>query len=303
MSRISVVLATYNGALFLKNQLDSILQQSLKPYEIIVSDDHSTDETVKILREYEERGEIKWVFNKNEKGVIGNFKSAASFVSPDNYIAFSDQDDIWLPNKLRDSFNGLTGIEISGHPAMVYSDPEIINSDGDLIASSLWDILGYNNYNHALPTILFGNPAGGLTMLINPELAKVIRHIPQKAYMHDAWLTLYAYTFGVASIVEGHLVQYRQHENNVTFSTGYKRTSRYSRIFAEIKKAIIGESSLFVEQFSFVRQFYQFYKADIPLQKIKLFENFLSLENQGYIARKLAFRKAMKATRKNTGII
>ncbi|RYZ94341.1 MAG: glycosyltransferase [Sphingobacteriaceae bacterium] len=293
-SQISVILATYNGERFIKAQLDSILSQNLKPAEIIVSDDHSTDNTVGLLQKYMADKLLCMHSNSDEPGVISNFKSAAKSVTPGNYIAFADQDDIWNQDKLAVSYQYLSSIEQPGLPCVVYSDPEVINEAGECIHASLWDILGYSNYAHTLETVLFGNPAGGLTMLINPELSNYISTIPNNGYMHDAWLTLCAYTFGCAAIAPGPLVKYRQHANNVTFSTNYKQVSRMGRIGKEVLNALKGKSDLFEEQILFVKQFYACFKEQIPTEKARLFEAFIGLQGSSYLKKKIAFRKAMK---------
>jgi len=290
--KISVVMATYNGAKYLEKQLDSILKQSYAASELIVSDDHSTDATQDILNKYKDLAVYQ---NKNARGVISNFKYAASKANSANYLAFSDQDDIWLCEKLLLCLKALKSIETEKLPCLVYSDPIVINSKDEVISESLWSILGFNQYEHKLPTILFGNPAGGCTMLVNPELAKYISAIPNDCLMHDAWLTLVAYTFGKALVVSKPVLKYRQHETNVTFSDAYKKQSRAKRVLNEIKLSLKGKSDLFSEQFIFVRKFYNHFVADLTPDKKVIFESFLKLENKSYLHKKLAFRRAMKA--------
>jgi len=290
--KISVVMATYNGAKYLEKQLDSILKQSYAASELIVSDDHSTDATQDILNKYKDLAVYQ---NKNARGVISNFKYAASKANSANYLAFSDQDDIWLCEKLLLCLKALKSIETEKLPCLVYSDPIVINSKDEVISESLWSILGFNQYEHKLSTILFGNPAGGCTMLVNPELAKYISSIPNDCLMHDAWLTLVAYTFGKALVVSKPVLKYRQHETNVTFSNAYKKQSRLKRVLSEIKLSLKGKSDLFSEQFIFVRKFYNHFVADLTPDKKVIFESFLKLENKSYLHKKLAFRRAMKA--------
>jgi len=290
--KISVVMATYNGAKYLEKQLDSILKQSYAASELIVSDDHSTDGTQDILNKHKD---LAVYLNKNARGVISNFKYAASKANSANYLAFSDQDDIWLCEKLLLCLKALKSIETEKLPCLVYSDPIVINSKDEVISESLWSILGFNQYEHKLPTILFGNPAGGCTMLVNPELAKYISAIPNDCLMHDAWLTLVAYTFGKALVVSKPVLKYRQHETNVTFSDAYKKQSRAKRVLNEIKLSLKGKSDLFSEQFIFVRKFYNHFVADLTPDKKVIFESFLKLENKSYLHKKLAFRRAMKA--------
>lgn len=290
--KISVVMATYNGAKYLEKQLDSILKQSYAANELVVSDDHSTDGTQDILNKH---ADLVVYQNKNARGVISNFKYAASKANSANYLAFSDQDDIWLSEKLLLCIKALKSIETEKLPCLVYSDPIVINSKDEVISESLWSILGFNQYEHKLPTILFGNPAGGCTMLVNPELAKYISTIPDDCLMHDAWLTLVAYTFGKALVLPEPVLKYRQHETNVTFSEAYKKQSRANRVLSEIKLSFKGKSDLFSEQFIFVRKFYNHFIADLTPDKKVIIESFLKLENKSYLHKKLAFRKAMKA--------
>lgn len=98
--KISVVLCTYNGAKFIKEQLESIIVQTLQPYEIIAQDDGSTDETMEILQDYAKKYPfIKVYRNEKERGINNNFFSAIHRATG-NFIAISDQDDIWMQNKL-----------------------------------------------------------------------------------------------------------------------------------------------------------------------------------------------------------
>jgi len=290
---ISIVMATYNGEHFLRKQLDSILKQQLLPEEIVISDDHSTDRTVEILEEY--TSAINYSANPNKRGVISNFKHAASKAGKQHYLAFADQDDLWLPEKLMYSIAALTRIEEESLPCVVYSDPVVINDQDEVVADSLWSLLGFDQYEHKLETIVFGNPAGGCTMLINPALAQYIPTIPDDGYMHDAWLVLCAYTFGKAYVMKEKVLKYRQHDTNVTFSNDYKPKRRLHRVLTEIKSALLGQNDLFAAQFVFIRQFYTYFEQHIPADKKRIFEAFLKLEKASYLKKKLAFRKAIKA--------
>lgn len=294
MAEITVIMATYMGAEFLEAQLDSIKRQSLAPSEMIVTDDQSTDLTQEILENYASKNKIRFYINSARKGVIGNFKQAASFANPNHYLSMSDQDDIWHTDKLEISLKELQNMEVEDLPCIVYSDPAVIDQSGNKVANSLWDILGFNNYPHTLETVLYGNPAGGCTMLLNPAAAKYFSTLPANTYMHDAWLLLCAFTFGKSSPIPGPLMDYRQHSNNVTFSNKYSKKSRFRRVIAEVLNALFNKDALFKEQFTFVRQFFEQFNASIPANKRIVFLDFLALEKKGYLTKKLAFRKAMR---------
>lgn len=97
MDKISIVMATYNGGRFLKEQLNSLCKQTRIPDEVIVVDDGSTDNTLAILEEFSKVLNLSIHINTNHLGVNGNFEKGLNLCSGD-YIMFCDQDDYWLPN-------------------------------------------------------------------------------------------------------------------------------------------------------------------------------------------------------------
>src|SRR3989339_465741 len=113
--KISIVIATYNGASYLQEQLDSIAVQTLQPYEIIIQDDHSSDKTSAIIRHNMLKLPIKFYENLENLGYIRNFESALAKAEGD-YIALCDQDDIWVPQKLE------LLMEAIGSKSLAYAD-------------------------------------------------------------------------------------------------------------------------------------------------------------------------------------
>ena len=294
-SEISVVMTTYNGAKFLRPQIDSILNQTHRLAEFIVGDDRSTDQTTEILIEYAEKNALKWQQNTRQLGVAANFATHAALADLENYIAFADQDDIWKPEKLQVSLALLQEIEQPNLPAMVYSDLQIMTENGDLTGRTLWNVIGVNAYPHRLETILFGGPVSGCTMLINPALARYIATIPlNTTIIHDEWLSLCVFTFGNTAIVAQPTIFYRQHISNQTFSTSHEPASRVKKRIHEIVKVIKGKDDLFARQFRVVRKFYETFSAEMNAEKRKIFEAFLRLENASYWRKKWAFRQACR---------
>ena len=101
MKTVSVVLCTYNGEKYIREQIDSILNQEYLPKEIIIQDDGSTDGTLSVIQEYAEKEPIIKIHKNNRgRGINSNFFDAMSKASGD-YIAISDQDDIWAKEKLK----------------------------------------------------------------------------------------------------------------------------------------------------------------------------------------------------------
>ena len=131
--KVDILLATYNGERFLQQQINSIFEQTHTNFFIYIRDDGSKDNTVSIIKEYVQKYPDKIAIiedNFGNLGVTQNFNELMKY-STANYIAFSDQDDIWLPQKIEKSFNFLKEIEEKHNnlPAFVYSDMKIIDEN------------------------------------------------------------------------------------------------------------------------------------------------------------------------------
>lgn len=137
---ISVVMATFNGARFLDEQLGSVLFQTVQPLEVIVCDDRSDDETVSIVESWMDRLPLKYYVNESRLGVVRNFQRACSLATEGNYIALCDQDDIWKPDKLEKSRIALEKIDDHSSPAMVYTDMEVVDENKKLLNVSFWNV-------------------------------------------------------------------------------------------------------------------------------------------------------------------
>jgi len=138
MNKVSIAIATYNGAKYLKEQLDSIYTQTLLPFEVIVCDDGSIDETIKILEEFKELKGLKYFINPIKLGFFRNFEKAITLCAGD-LIALSDQDDYWLPNKLERLVNEI------GASDLICSDAILIDANNNIIQES------YFNYQNLFP--------------------------------------------------------------------------------------------------------------------------------------------------------
>lgn len=291
---ISVVMATYNGDKYLRQQISSIVDQSLPPDEIIVCDDISADTTTVILKEYQNKQLLKYTVNSQRLGLIGNFKKAASLAKKNNYIAFCDQDDEWMPDKLQRGLKLLKSIEQDGLPCMVYSDLLYIDENDVVINNSFRNEYGQDKYQHNLQTLLFSNFVTGCTILMNAKMAEFFLEMPNDARFHDEWIALTAFTFGKAASIDEPLVRYRKHSNNLSIAANTKPRNRYRSVLGQIKKAITGQDDFLSTQFEVIKKFYKVYGQLMPTEKRQIFEGFLSLETENYFIKKLAFRKIVK---------
>lgn len=204
---ISVVMATYNGERFLREQLDSIINQTYPNIEIIVVDDQSTDGTVAILNSYAAKyPNIKVYVNEVNLGYVKNFERGL-LLSTADYIAPSDQDDVWLPNKLELLMDKM------GNNAIVYCNSAIINQNGELTGQKLSDLKHLQTYDNCLQYTI-GNTAAGHAMILTRQL--MLDSIPLPTMIpHDYWLGFVATFNSQLLFIDEPLVLYRQHEANV----------------------------------------------------------------------------------------
>jgi len=206
--KVSIVMATYNGERFLRPQMDSILHQTYTNIEVIVVDDCSTDNTVALLEEYAENYDnIRLYKNEENIGYIKNFEKAITLADAD-FIALSDQDDIWHPEKIAILMNNI-------HDAsMVYCDSELIDDHGNSMNKKMTDLKNLDSYTDCL-SFLIGNGVFGHAQLMRKSLAVKAMPFPEDC-PHD-WIIPFLAAFnGTVKFVNAPLVQYRQHANNIS---------------------------------------------------------------------------------------
>lgn len=205
---VSIALCTYNGAAFLRPQLDSLVAQTYQNIEVVVVDDCSTDDTVSILQEYAARYPV-FKLHQNEKnlGFTGNFEKAAGLCVGE-LIALCDQDDIWHPQKIELQVEGIKD------NIFIYHDSEFINEDGSSMNRKMSDLM--NLYRGGEPEVfLFFNCVSGHTILMKRELLNYALPL-RKSFFHDWWLAYVATNIGEIDFIPQCLVQYRQHNNSET---------------------------------------------------------------------------------------
>ncbi|MFC5283522.1 glycosyltransferase family 2 protein [Pedobacter alpinus] len=208
---ISVVLCSYNGENFIAEQIDSIFNQTFDDFELIIIDDCSTDKTVEIINKFcllNKR--ISLFINEENLGPRKSFYKGI-LKSKGDYIALSDQDDIWLPNKLEVL---IQKAESEKDALLFYSNSQIINENGELINQFLSDKINpyQGNDNRS---VLFYNFVWGHTMFFRRELINYVEPIPLN-FNHDKWLTFLSLSYGKVIYVNQVLQYYRHHDKNLT---------------------------------------------------------------------------------------
>jgi glycosyltransferase involved in cell wall biosynthesis len=212
--KLSVSMITFQGAAYLKAQMDSILGQSIPVHEIIVCDDGSTDGTREILATYaESHPHIQLHFNEKNLGTVANMQQCLRKTTGD-LIFLADQDDVWLPNKVEKT---LAFFQKNPNADAVFSNADIIDEEGEIqFGMTLWDIIGFPygqvelaDFERRVDNVVTG---AGLAFKRNQELLE--KDIPQiPGLLHDGWIGLYFATKNTLLANPEKLFQYRSHAN------------------------------------------------------------------------------------------
>jgi glycosyltransferase involved in cell wall biosynthesis len=206
---VSIALCTYNGEKFLKKQVDSILLQDYLHLEIVVIDDCSTDDTYRILIDYQLKdSRIILSQNKQNLGYTRNFEKAIMHCSG-QYIALADQDDVWETNKISEMVKVMDG------NLLVYHDSDFIDDqDRRIGADSMASRSRMYDGESSLPFILYNCVSGHASLFDRKLLGYVLPF--QEGFYHDWWIAYVAFNVGRVKFLNKVLVHYRQHQQNVT---------------------------------------------------------------------------------------
>lgn len=217
MIMIDILLATYNGGPYLREQLDSLFKQTYTGFRLIVRDDGSEDSTKEILREYLERylDKVELILDERPTGSArGNFFRLLEFSNAD-YTMFCDQDDVWLPDKISRTLDAMCNAEeeYGDIPLAVHTDLSVTDNDMHMIDASLFHMQRLNGAYNTLNRLIAQNNTTGCTMMINKKLRETVRQ-GEHMLMHDWWIGITAAAFGRIEFLPEPTVLYRQHDEN-----------------------------------------------------------------------------------------
>ena len=268
VSKVQVLLSTYNGEKYLKEQLDSLLAQDYPNIDILIRDDGSKDSTKQILTGYENHKNISVIYGSNI-GVTASFLELLKISDPKaEFFAFCDQDDVWLKDKISRAVAAL-----QKHP----SDIPLMYCSRFTIVDEALRIMGYSksprkelSFNNALCQ----NVIPGCTMIINRIAKKRVIDMPMvidRIVMHDAWLYLVVSAFGSIVYDDQSRILYRQHGANVCG----EQVNLAEKFLIKVKRFFRRErfkSKIFADQ---AVEFRRLYGAQLSPQNAKLLEDFI----------------------------
>ena len=268
---ISIVMATYNGSLYLAEQMDSIVAQSYPNVEIIVVDDCSTDNTIEILKCFQLKySNIKIVINDTNLGYVKNFEKGCSLATGE-YIALCDQDDYWHPEKL-----SKMQAAIGDYP-LIYCDSVLCNETLTPIGENISDRVSCRNFDNCLQQAIFCRIYGHATLIKKSFLEKALPFLA--VIPHDWWLSYVATFYGGVKYLPEPLASYRQHSANIFGAAGSK-----SKKISKANKAI--KNKLELEKIRIrIKAFYNFCPDELLKEKMilrklaKSYESFSLVNN------------------------
>lgn len=217
---LSVALCTYNGERYIKEQLESLMHQTMMPDELVISDDGSKDATLRIVREFAMQAPFPVrIYEQPSLGTTANFSEAIAQCCGD-YIALCDQDDVWLPDKLLSSMEMIKSQEERWSPdcpLLVHGDLCVVNERLKVLQPSMMAAQGICDepvMKDAFAVLLVQNYVTGCTVLFNKALKVLACPFPSHIVMHDWWLALMAAAAGqIGFLAQSHIL-YRQHGDN-----------------------------------------------------------------------------------------
>ena len=235
MQRISIALCTYNGEKYLAEQLQSLFDQTLKPNEIVMSDDGSKDNTLSIINTFKEKNiiPIRVLTHTENLGVFKNFIYCIEQCDGD-IIFTCDQDDYWMPDKLEKHMRVHMNQE---DVDLVYSNAEVVLNTLDRVLYPLWEpksILDSKNGKSSFKSLVVkGQSIAGCCMSFKKAFFNKILPVPNNVY-HDDWIATSACLSGKIIGLPEPLIKYRQHGNNVVGTVRGSRLSFYKSLFTNV---------------------------------------------------------------------
>lgn len=295
MDTIDILLATYNGEDYLEEQLKSIENQTYDNWHLIVRDDASKDNTLRILESFKKKFPDKTtIINDHDfSGSAKNNFFKLFHYSKNEYICCCDQDDVWLENKLEIMYNEMKKLQkenTSNIPLLVYSDLYVVDKNMKVIAKSFFEYSLFNKNALTINDFLLENYVTGCAMMFNKKLNEYMlkKYNLEKIYMHDWLAALIAYSFGKGKFINISLVKYRQHEKN---SVGAKSATDISAFISNIKRGFKFARKVVTDTYEQVEEFYRINKKEIDNKNLDVVKEYAGLKRKPKIVRLIFYRK------------
>lgn len=227
--KIAILMATYNGEKYICQQIDSILSQTCKDWELYIHDDGSTDNTIAAAESYVEKypDKIHLIDGKSTGGAKYNFFYLFGQVEAAYYMT-CDQDDVWLDKKIELTYDKMLTIEDKADvPCLVYTELRVVDSELNTIADTMSEYQSLDCHKRTINQFILQNSVTGCTMMVNRALRDKMLRITNtdNTIMHDWWAALVAAQFGKTAFIDEPTILYRQHGDNSLGALGINKLS------------------------------------------------------------------------------
>lgn len=227
--KIAILMATYNGEKYICQQIDSILSQTCKDWELYIHDDGSTDNTIAVVESYVEKypNKIHLIDDKSTGGAKYNFFYMFGQVEAPYYMT-CDQDDVWLDKKIELTYDKMLTIENKADvPCLVYTELRVVDSELNTIADTMSGYQSLDCHKRTINQFILQNSVTGCTMMVNRALRDKMLRITDidNTIMHDWWAALVAAQFGKTAFIDEPTILYRQHGDNSLGALGINKLS------------------------------------------------------------------------------
>lgn len=294
MYRVDVIMATFNGQKYIKEQIDSILQNKGVEVMLHVFDDGSSDDTISILYEYQMKYPKQVVVHQNEQnlGLTLNFLSGIRYVMDQfpeaMYFMCCDQDDVWNSDKMEKTLKRMLQMEKCysiERPNLVFTDTTITDEKLQLIKKSFYQSQRYRLNKLKLPHLLMENLIIGCTTMINRAFEPYLLQLPKHARYHDWWLALIASAFGAINFLPRQTMYYRQHSGNVVGG------ARFGAYLANRARTLRNQRNSLMENKRQADEFFSIFEKKLTPYNEKIFRKFIEMFSSNWFKKRvLMFR-------------
>ncbi len=288
---VDILLATYNGEVHLEEQIESLISQDFHGWRLLVRDDGSRDGTLDILSFYAQKYGEKITIVSNGGGNLGPAANFSELMvhSDADYVMWCDQDDLWMPEKIRATLEKMRAMEDefgNDTPLLVHTNFKVADGGLTVLAESGWQYQKTDPQNDSFARLLVQNVVTGCTAMLNKALCDLVRPIPRGALMHDHWVALTAAAFGEIGYLSEPTLLYRQHGCNQVGAQPWtvSHTVSLLRDLPMVRKVMARNRVQ-------AKEFYERYKMRLDGKERATLEAFMHLQERGRVQRRLEIFK------------
>lgn len=286
--KVEIVLATYNGERYLREQLNSIVSQDYEHWRVRACDDASTDKTYEILCEYQARYPDKFVIEKNQSRFGSAKKNFMHLItmSTCDYVMCCDQDDVWLPDKISRTLQKMKDVEQNNMPVLIHTDLKVADDNLQIISESFFVHSNFRK-QFGLHEVLIQNFVTGCTMMMNRALVDLMNQIEDvnQILMHDWAAAILATSLGKVGFVDKATMLYRQHAVNSVGAKKYGLALFIEKIKGTGMKQSLMDTTMQAREIAVV------FRGRFDDNTSQLIENYAMLWNRNKIQRLQFYRK------------